>query len=159
LLSLAAILGFVAVVTHAEDLPTTGASVVHWTENEPVMQLEQEVPFYPEKEAGTFTRTDAGFHHETLLPNEEQEQAEIRYEPDEVKPEAGWDAVLNMETEENDSSEPLPAFDVEWDTELHGTCDCWNTTEDGRDVEVECRCGGLELTDIPSNLASDVHRM
>jgi hypothetical protein len=26
-------------------------------------------------------------------------------------------------------------------------------------VEVECRCGGLEFTDIPSNLASDVHRM
>jgi hypothetical protein len=26
-------------------------------------------------------------------------------------------------------------------------------------VEVECRCGGLELVDIPSNLASDVHRM
>ncbi|PSN36551.1 hypothetical protein C0J52_22523 [Blattella germanica] len=46
-----------------------------------------------------------------------------------------------------------------WGAELHGTCDCWNTTEDGRHVEVECRCGGQELTDIPSSLASDVHRM
>ncbi|XP_069688211.1 uncharacterized protein [Periplaneta americana] len=60
--------------------------------------------------------------------------------------------------------EMLPGFEVvdsedEWGAELHGTCDCWNTTEDGRDVEVECRCGGLELTDIPNNLASDVHRI
>jgi hypothetical protein len=90
---------------------------------------------------------------------ENQQQAEIRYEPDEVKPEADWEAVLNMQPADEERLDSLPVFDVEWSAELRGACDCWNTSEDGRDVEVECRCGGEELADIPSNLASDVHRM
>lgn len=150
-------------VTQAEELPTTGASFVHWTDHEPLQQLEQEVSFYPHKNSGAIIHSDAGFHR-NILPGlvtyEDQDQAEIRYEPGEVKPHSSWEAVWNIQPPEKDVSfEPLPGFDIEWGAELHGACDCWNTTEDGRDVEVECRCGGLEFTDIPSNLASDVHRM
>lgn len=148
-------------VTDAEELPTTEATVVHWTDTESVTQLEQELSFYPHKDSGTVIHSDAGFHHK-ILPGREtypgKEEAVIRNEPDEVKPEVGWEAVLNVQPAD-DGSDPLPVFDAEWGAELHGACDCWNTTEDGRDVEVECRCGGLELTEIPSNLASDVHRM
>ncbi|KAJ9601200.1 hypothetical protein L9F63_000668 [Diploptera punctata] len=64
------------------------------------------------------------------------------------------EAVLNMQPEEPGGLDVI--LEAE---ELHGTCDCWNTTEDGRDVEVECRCGGEELVDIPHNMAADVHRM
>jgi hypothetical protein len=90
---------------------------------------------------------------------ENQQQAEIRYESDEMKPEAELDAVLKMQPADGERLDSLPMFEVEGSAELHGACDCWNTSEDGRDVEVECRCGGEELSDIPNNLASDVHRM
>jgi hypothetical protein len=143
-------------VTDAEELPTTGATIVHWTDTESVTQLERELSFYPHKDSGTDIHPDAGFHHK-ILPG--KEEAVIKHEPGEAKPEVGWEAVLNIQPAADDGSDPLPVFDAEWGAELHGACDCWNTTEDGRDVEVECRCGGLELTDIPSNLASDVHRM
>lgn len=148
-------------VTDAEELPTPGATVVHWTDTESVTQLEQESSINPHKDSGTVIHSDVGFHHK-ILPGLEtypgKEEAVIRYEPEEVKPEVGWEAVFSNQPAD-DGSDPLPVFDAEWGTELHGTCDCWNTTEDGRDVEVECRCGGLELTEIPSNLASGVHRM
>lgn len=148
-------------VTDAEELPTTEATVIHWTDTESVTQLEQELSFYPHKDSGAAIHSDAGFHHK-ILPGLEtypgKEEAVIRHEPEEVKPEVGWESVLNLQPAD-DGSDPLPVFDAEWGAELHGSCDCWNTTEDGRDVEVECRCGGLELTEIPSNLASDVHRM
>lgn len=38
-------------------------------------------------------------------------------------------------------------------------CGCWNTTEDGREVEVECKCGGPRLTLIPADLPKGVQRM
>ncbi|XP_065339426.1 lutropin-choriogonadotropic hormone receptor-like isoform X2 [Cloeon dipterum] len=38
-------------------------------------------------------------------------------------------------------------------------CGCWNTTEDGREVEVECKCGGPRLTYIPTDLAKGVQRI
>jgi hypothetical protein len=38
-------------------------------------------------------------------------------------------------------------------------CGCWNTTEDGREVEVECKCGGPRLTLIPADLPHGVQRM
>ncbi|KAJ4437367.1 hypothetical protein ANN_17509 [Periplaneta americana] len=98
-----------------------------------------------------------GFHSAVMVG-----EAEIRYEPAEVTrtDTRDWEAVLSMQHRPDSP----PGFDImnaddEWGAELHGTCDCWNTTEDGRDVEVECRCGGLELTDIPNNLAADVHRI
>ena len=159
---LTVVLAVLTSVTRAEELPTTRTNIVHWTNAESVLQLEQDVSFYPHKDSKTVIHSDAGFHHKILpglVTYEDQQQAEIRYEPDEVKPEADWEAMLNIQTADDEGLEPLTAFDVEWGTELHGACDCWNTSEDGRDVEVECRCGGLELTDIPSNLASDVHRM
>jgi hypothetical protein len=122
--------------------------------------MEQDVSFYPHRDSKTVIHSDGGFHH-NILPGlvtyENQQQAEIRYEPEEVKPEANWEAVQNVQPTDDERLDPLPGFDV--DAELHGACDCWNTSEDGRDVEVECRCGGEELTDIPNNLASDVHRM
>ena len=83
--------------------------------------------------------SEAGFHHQ-VLPGAE--------------PDHSWDAVLNMQPEEPGGLDAIVEAD-----ELHGTCDCWNTTEDGRDVEVECKCGGHELVDIPQNMATDVHRM
>jgi hypothetical protein len=162
LFRLAAILEILTLVAQAEELPTTGASFVHWTDNESLMQLEQEVLFNPHKNSGAVTHSDAGFHQKILpglVTYDDQDQAEIRYEPGEVKPETAWEAVLNIQPEKDKGFEPLPGFDIEWGAELHGTCDCWNTTEDGRDVEVECRCGGPEFTDIPNNMASDVHRM
>jgi hypothetical protein len=123
--------------------------------------LEQDVPFYPHRDSKTVIHSDEGFRHK-ILPGlgtyGNQQQAEIVYEPVEVKPEADWEAVLNMQPADDERLGSLPVLDVE-SAELHGACDCWNTSEDGRDVEVECRCGGEELTDIPSNLASDVHRM
>ncbi|XP_021938827.1 lutropin-choriogonadotropic hormone receptor-like isoform X2 [Zootermopsis nevadensis] len=163
LFHLAAILDILTLVTQAEELPTTGANFVHWTGNESLeLQPEEEASFYPHRNSGAVTNSDSGFHHK-ILPGlvafEHQDQVEIRYEPGEVKPEAAWEAVLNIQPEKNEGFEPLPGFDIEWGAELHGACDCWNTTEDGRDVEVECRCGGLEFTDIPNNLASDVHRI
>jgi hypothetical protein len=162
LLHLASILEVLKLVTDAEEVSTTGTTVVHWTDKESLMQLEQEVSFNTHENSGTVTHSDAGFHH-NILPGlvtyQDQEEAEIRYEPDEVKPEVEWEALLNMRPAGDDGFDPLPVFDVEWGADLHGACDCWNTTEDGCDVEVECGCGGQELTDIPSNLASNVHRM
>jgi hypothetical protein len=160
LFRVAAVFEVLTLVTQAEELPTTAASIVHWTENESLLQMEQEVSFYPHKNSGAIPHPDTGFHN-NVLPGlvTYENQAEIRYEPGEVKPETAWGTVLNVQPEKNEGFEPLPGFDIEWRPELHGTCDCWNTTEDGRDVEVECRCGGVELTDIPNNLASDVHRM
>ncbi|XP_059470293.1 thyrotropin receptor-like [Neocloeon triangulifer] len=38
-------------------------------------------------------------------------------------------------------------------------CGCWNTTEDGREVEVECKCSGPRLTFIPADLARGVQRI
>ena len=157
------ILAVLTCVTRAGELPTTATTnIVHWTNAESVLQLEQDVPFYPHRDSKTVIHSDGGFHHKILpglVTYENQQQAEIRYEPDEVKPEADWEEVLNMQPAGDERLDSLPVFDVEWSAELHGACDCWNTSEDGRDVEVECRCGGEELTDIPSNLASDVHRM
>ncbi|XP_033608882.1 lutropin-choriogonadotropic hormone receptor isoform X2 [Cryptotermes secundus] len=161
LFHLASILEVLKLVTDAEELPTPGATVVHGTDTESVTQLEQESWLEPHKDSGTVIHSDVGFHHK-ILPGLEtypgKEEAVIRYEPEEVKPEVGWEAVLSNQPAD-DGSDPLPVFDAEWGTELHGACDCWNTTEDGRDVEVECRCGGVELTEIPSNLASGVHRI
>jgi hypothetical protein len=149
-------------VTDAEELPTAGATIIRWTDTESVTQLQQERSFHSHNDSETGTPFDAGFHH-GILPGletyQDKEDAVIKYKPEEVKAEVGWEAVLSMEPSGDDGSEPLPVFDAEWGAELQGSCDCWNTTEDGRDVEVECRCGGLELVDIPSNLASDVHRM
>jgi hypothetical protein len=149
-------------VTDAEELPTAGATFIRWTDTESVTQLQQEGSFYSHNDSGTGIPFDAGFHHR-ILPGmetyQDKEEAVMKYEPEEVKAEVGWEAVLNMQPSGDDGSEPLPVFDAEWGAELQGTCDCWNTTEDGRDVEVECRCGGLDLIDIPSNLASNVHRM
>jgi hypothetical protein len=154
------ILAVLTCVTRAEELPTTATNVVHWTNAESVLQLEEDVSFYPHRDSKTFIHSDGGFHPKILpglVTYENQQQAEIRYEADEAKPEADLEAVLNMQPADDERLDSLPVFDV--DAELHGTSDCWNTSEDGRDVEVECRCGGEELTDIPSNLASDVHRM
>jgi len=150
-------------VTRAGELATTATTnIVHWTNAESVLQLEQDVPFYPHRDSKTAIHSDEGFHDKILpgmVTHETEQQAEIRYAPNEVMPEADWEAVLNMQSADDERLESLPVFEVEWSAELHGACDCWNTSEDGRDVEVECRCGGEELTDIPSNLASDVHRM
>lgn len=157
LFRLTVILAVLTFVTHAEELPTAGTNVVHWTNAESVLQLEQDVSFYPHKDSRTVIHSDAGFRHK-ILPGLVT-QAEIRYEPDEEKPAADWEAVLNMQPPSDEELEPLTVFDVEWGAELQGACGCWNTSEDGRDIEVECSCGGLELTDIPSNLSSDVNRM
>ncbi|XP_046401576.1 uncharacterized protein LOC124167640 [Ischnura elegans] len=63
-----------------------------------------------------------------------------------------------------------------WLTPLFGTADeekrdteslervflqsgCWNTTEDGKEMEVECRCSGDDILDIPGNLTKDVSRI
>jgi hypothetical protein len=157
----ASILVVLNLATDAEEVITAGATIVPWTYTESGTRLQQEGSFSSNNDSGTGTPFDAGFHHR-ILPgletDQSNEEAVIRYEPEEVKTEVGWEAVSNMQSA-GDGSEPLPVFDAEWGAELQGACDCWNTTEDGRDVEVECRCGGLELADIPSNLASNVHRM
>ena len=156
------ILAVLTCVTREDELPSTETNVVHWTNAESLLQLKQGVSFYPHKDSKTVIHSDEGFHHE-ILPGlatyENQQQAETRNEDDEVKPEAEWGSMLKMQPAGDEKSELLPVLDVDWSEELHGACDCWNTSEDGRDVEVECRCGGEELTDIPSSLASDVHRM
>ncbi|XP_071450669.1 lutropin-choriogonadotropic hormone receptor-like [Hetaerina americana] len=36
---------------------------------------------------------------------------------------------------------------------------CWNTTEDGKELEVECRCSGDDIVDVPGNLTRDVSRI
>nr|CAD7431692.1 unnamed protein product [Timema monikensis] len=38
-------------------------------------------------------------------------------------------------------------------------CDCWNTTEDGRHLETECRCTGLTLQDVPHTLIKPLHSL
>ncbi|CAL8111620.1 unnamed protein product [Orchesella dallaii] len=40
-----------------------------------------------------------------------------------------------------------------------GPCLCWNTTDDGRRREVECKCSGDDMTNVDSSLPSDIHRL
>lgn len=40
-----------------------------------------------------------------------------------------------------------------------GSCLCWNTTEDGLNREVECKCTGEEMTSVGGSLPPDIHRL
>jgi len=49
--------------------------------------------------------------------------------------------------------------DLESSIWTDGPCGCWNTTEGGSDMEVECKCTGPNMTEVVSTLPSDVYRM